>query len=446
MLLKNPRGLQLESGTDTPILGSGFRFSRLAAFVSFVLTGRRPALAAALILGAVLSIAYFNVGSWQKTWDVVHVHAMQKSFADLRTVTHAIDCVRQGRDPYRTGICDPMHRRYNYPQPWLWLKYLGVSPASTNAIGIGLGVAVFSAMIALFDVRTPISGVIAFLITISPPVLLGVERGNIDLVIFSLLTCSILFSSTMAARRRDIFLASVITLTSVLKLYPIVALSAVARSFRGVVLAAISAVIATILIGVTTGSHLLEIGRNTPMSFWFSYGSLALPLAWMHGFRFSLDSTPPVGLRVTMLGVAFLFLVSAIWLSRRNRTILSEYLPPLDEQPLSALAASGGAIFVGSFLMGISFDYRLIFLICTLPLFLRAYDQDRNTKRLLLPCATLAFMWLSASPLSEGAWFAKEFLDWTLFGVLGPWIGLAIWPLSNSPLTPGSATTPPRHC
>src|SRR3954454_13004378 len=71
---------------------------------------RAATLVAFLIITAVLAWGHWYEGSLFWSWDLLGVPRMPPPnlpFTDTISVTHAIDCFRQGFDPYQTGRCDP---------------------------------------------------------------------------------------------------------------------------------------------------------------------------------------------------------------------------------------------------------------------------------------------------------------------------------------------------
>ena len=388
--------------------------------------GRYFVLAAVILFGVVLAVAYLHSKEWSAAWQLLYVPAMDRSFADTRTITYSIDCLAIGGDPYLSRDCDPWSRLYNYPEPWLWLRYLGVSSASTNAIGIGIALAFFSTVVALFRLHSLTTGLIAALAVLSPPVLLGVERGNTDLLIFVALTATIYLTSELPIERRQIANGCAIVPLAVLKLFPIAALAVVARTRNGLYFSIVFAILSFALILLTTGWDLVHVISNTPVTvIGTSYGSSRIVMVAMHdlGLRIGPSATLP---RVIGLCAAIAVFLLSVNVGQRHRACLMLYMPPLQRDARSVLGLAGIAIFLGSFLLGSNFDYRLVFLLCTLPVLLRAYEQDESLKRLTVPILIVIFLWLSR--ISQEILFADELLDWALFSVLSAWLGQSTWP------------------
>jgi hypothetical protein len=94
---------------------------------------------------------------------------------------------------------------------------------------------------------------------------------------------------------------------------------------------------------------------------------------------------------------------------------------PLSETSELVAFRMGALIYVGTFVIGNSFDYRLVFLLLTLPLLLRWPATPRAVgNRVNLPLVTVAVviaaLWIGT--LSEELRLADELVSWTLAGLL----------------------------
>jgi hypothetical protein len=397
-----------------------------------MLTGRRPILLSALVLATGLLLAISITGNPQKAWELLHVRALTPSFADTITFTYQIDCAKMGHDPYHFPACDPWNRPYNYPRPWLWLGALGVSPASTNYIGVAFAVATYFAMAILFSTRTILGGLFALATAISPPILFGVERGNNDQIVFAILVIAFFSTSHRTAGVRTGLRSALIVFLAILKLYPVAAIAFVCRSFRGSLTAIGVAIVSAILVWLTTGANLADIAANTPSTEGISFGYLVLPLKLEHSFLGPKSTAAFVSIIARL--AAFTILAAAILWGAFHPEHVQRVLPAVRDDWLDDVAIAGASIFVLVFLIGTSFDYRLIFLTCVQASSLRYYEDSPHAwKRLIMPIAILVFMWTSASDMSENRLFAivGEILDWLLFALFSAWLAQRIWPVSE---------------
>jgi hypothetical protein len=94
---------------------------------------------------------------------------------------------------------------------------------------------------------------------------------------------------------------------------------------------------------------------------------------------------------------------------------------PLAETADLLAFRTGSLVYVGTFVIGNSFDYRLVFLLLTLPLLLRWPAPPRAAgNRLNLPLVTVAIVMLALwiGTLSQQLRLADELVSWTLAGLL----------------------------
>lgn len=376
---------------------------------------RAAVYAAFLVLLAAISCGYAITGNLRSAWRGVGVASMAPAFADLRSVTHAIDCVEQGRDPYVDWGCDPWVRPYNLPPVWLAFGKLGIDSTWTNILGFALILSVFVAFGLMLATRTWLTAILAFLAMLSPAVLLGMERGNVDLALFTLLVFGVYLGSRLRPLVQVPLMGVLIASLTVLKAFPVAAVLALARTRRGWAIAVVLAIASVAAFVLAADTRLPQILANTPQTFNLSFGSgtlffraadmLGVPYERLFPFRL-VGSLLAAG-----LGLAIFFLVL---FGRLDRVI--EALPRVKlGHAADDLGIACAAMFCFVFLLGSSWIYRLIFLLGVLPLALRAYDESLDRKDAILPAMIVTFLWVSRVPLF---WPLAEVLNWALFAAL----------------------------
>lgn len=168
-----------------------------------LLTGLLPAGTTAVAAGWLLSS---NAWSWWGVRAMELKTTASTSFADLANVTLTANCMRAGID---FTVCDPYGRPF---QPYVVLPArvlaaLGGGSAQTGALGIALVVIYLLTILALGVVlarhwRHGIGGLFAAqavlaIATITPPAMLAIERGQIELLTLALAVVSwLLFAGT----------------------------------------------------------------------------------------------------------------------------------------------------------------------------------------------------------------------------------------------------------
>ena len=386
-----------------------------------------------LFLITYFSMIYLSslVMSYVQFWGYLGVPSISPSFADLRGITSALDCYRQGFDPLIHNPCDPWNRPMNYPRLWLGLSSLGLDQSHTFILGILQAILFYACIFIIIIKRLNVSeGLFYGLILCSPAVMLAVERGNNDLMIFVFLSLAVLMM-----QKRRILPYIFILMASILKLYPIVSIMSALREDKK------RAIIIMLMVGtlfmiymIYTWQDVILIGTTVPRSANLSYGSRVL-----------FDGLNPIFQSITGLGIpehfrtifsftAVLFVLVASYLAIRlgfiqtqNKLMTSQYLDNF---------RIGAIIYIGTFIIGHNFDYRLIFLILTLPQLL-AWIKIQNPLSqvsVFLLIAILVTMWSSFFAVWFSGLFSlvfslektgnhlvfllEEIINWLIFGCL----------------------------
>ena len=319
---------------------------------NFLLSRKKILLACCL---AVLVFArLFTLFGYNNTWGLWNIPTMPPYFADLRSITHGADSYAQGFDPMIENPGDPLQRRLNYPRIWQSLYSIGVNQSHTKYIGI---VIILLFLIGVCLVLPHASNTMILLVmaaVLSPATLLGVERGNVDLFMFFLAAVSV-----VAAQSQYILSAVIILFGFVLKLYPIFGCAVFLKLYRSKFLKhmIIISIIST-LYAFITFSDLLLIMEGTPKGAWLSYG---LNTFWERAMI--LNDTRGVYLKYFSYLAVLLTMGIAFSAMLRN-----DFLPGKQNYAVYFDAfRSGAAIYMGTFLLGNNWDYRLMFLILAIP-------------------------------------------------------------------------------
>jgi hypothetical protein len=390
------------------------------------LPAKWPVLAAVLLVLMALFAGVRTRGSVYEAWRMLQIPSTTPLFADTRTVTNSIDCLARGQDPYVTRACDPWHRLYNYPPIWLDARYLGVSSRSSNFIGIVLSILSVCALLLLFNARSWISAALIFLAVISPSLLFGVARGNIDQLIFFLLVAGFFWIERRRAASKVYFSGLLIVLLTVLKIYPIVAATLFLRYRNGVMKALLVALFAIAALFLTSGHRLATIFANTPQVADVTFGSYPFFLAILQhtvpSWRPLIEARPIIAKIGALLLGSLAAVAGAIYGGRCER-----FLPGIDfKRARGCIAISCLTIFCFVFIAGANFNYRLIFLLGAL-----AYLVDDINERVSegvskgvslrsLPVAILILL-LLWKPIR--LFFPYELLDGTVFVIASAWLG-----------------------
>lgn len=341
-------------------------------------------------------------------WSAFGVPARPSPFIDARNVTAALECRRLGFDPLVENPCDPLGRPMNYPRVWLALRWLGLNQSHTDLLAIAF-VALFLVSVFLLVRRISLGeGILLAVAMCSPSVMFAIERTNMDVVIFSLLVAAVLVWGIRPSWSEALS-PLIVLLAATAKIYPAAALGAfLATRRRRAVMVAVLAGLAFLVYAAVTLDDIQAVARTAPQGQHRSFGARILPAELYHQFfpqRWASDLAKQLVAIVPLLVTAPL-----IWLWGRR------CMPPSHAetgQPLLAFHF-GALTFLGTFLTANNFDYRLIFLLLTLPQLFRwaaaGPGEPRRGLAGLTLVVTLVLLWVSA--YSEALRLADEIVTW----------------------------------
>ena len=303
-------------------------------------------------------------------WDRLGVPAVIPGFFDLRSVTSGWDCAREHLGAWPVNPCDPGGRPENYPRVWMAASILGLGEDDTYLIGSLIAIVFFATAILVLSPRAPLGDALVYGIALcSPAVMFGVERGNVDIALFSIVAAAGL---VMRRTRYGPSVASALILVAaILKLFPIAAVGMLARLPRRAAVACVATVVGVFSVFAAVTFHDIQtIERVLPQGDEYAYG--------LHIFGGWLGRLVGPG-RMWDAVLVVLAIAAAIALRRR----LSDSLGAGSLRELDLFWAGAG-IYVATFALGRSADYRLVFLLLTIPQLLRW-----SSARQVLPIATL---------------------------------------------------------
>jgi len=357
-----------------------------------------------------------------KVWRALGVDALEFRFADLRSQVEAAEIYRAGGDPWLPMANDPWHRPYDYPVWWLQTAEMGLNWHTLDAFGVGQGFLFLASILFVWGRLTPGEGVLGGLFLLSPLVMFGVERGNSDLVTFTLL------SLALALRRIIPLSALIISCAAALKVYPAFGLLALlGRPWRKTLpwLAASCGLL--LLFFFVMRAQFERVGAAVPHLVRGSYGAVA-PLLFFYKYHLHLNP-PPLTFFMQFTADLVLLLVIALAFRFRPRTPLSWADLPWERELFSFRLGAG--IFLGTFGLGTHFNYRIIFLGFCLPLLFKLRTQPGSirvwaTVALTLILVYAGWYWIGGpvpqlAELEQGmAWAMVATLSGILAATLAP--------------------------
>jgi len=345
------------------------------------MTSRRVSAKLALLLlilaGCAVLAASFVIHGYERTWSSLGIYPLSPYFSDARVITASAESHALGFDPMVYNPRHPSGELMDYPRIWQLLFHLGIDQKDTIYFEAAF-VSLFILGIFLFvgEINYAIAVALACGI-FSPAVLMGVERGNNDLVIFFLLAFSL-----MVIRKSAVASAGVIAFAFALKLFPVFAAAVFLKEDRRRFFKFLTGSI--LFLGtycLLLRNEIRAVRAAVSTTDWGSYG---IAVSWLELER--LLHNP--------------FLSKTVCYAVMGATImLCVLLPGRPSEAQDAAADQlhidafrmGASIYIGTYLLGSSFDYRLMFLLFTIPQLTQWLSNSdsrlRRVARITFACA-----------------------------------------------------------
>jgi hypothetical protein len=303
-------------------------------------------------------------------------------FHDLDIWICGIDAMRDGLDPYVVG-CDNAKSYFNYPRLWALFSYVPFITRS-NLVAIGIAqLSLFYTSLYVFVGRLNLFAAIVYsILFLSPAVLVAVERGNCDIIIFLLLMIAVF------AHRTKYQHMGLLLFSAMLKLYPVGAFLSLLNLSRYTVkrrfyfLLFISFCFLSYLI--LQADNMRVVNLQTPRPFGGqTFGLGEIPAALIKYFRISEDVFQ---VSIYLGFIVFMFLLSYRILYRKSVSL------SVDEGIAGFAYLIGSGVFLIACAFGFNFGYRLIFLLFTIPQLLNWLRSGSVVAGALL-CLSVLVVW-----------------------------------------------------
>jgi hypothetical protein len=262
---------------------------------------------------------------------------------------------------------DEQHPYYNYPRAFAWCAKHISALASLREIA-GLQLIIF--IIAAIAVWLRVQGVTFWLavpLMFSPAVALALERANTDLTIFAFI---VLGTLGLSSNRRIVPPAGLALLcaSAALKIYPMFVLMGRAVVLPGkkrvnrTIIGCICVILLVSLEDVLQAAHRTQ--ARGPMSYGMRVPEFYLRYEYAEVFekKFRYIDVQTAGYLLT-IGILAATCCGAVFLIRRG---LSRFWA-FEGADANGLWIAAAAIYVGTYLAGANFDYRLVFLTMLVP-------------------------------------------------------------------------------
>ena len=326
---------------------------------------------AALVFLWLMPLCIFSVAfsrDWVSTWRALGVPAMTPHFLDLQNIPAGVETMHNGGDPLVANPADPLHRPTNYPRIWVYLfSAARITRANVSIVALlfcSLYLACVSALIV--QARRAIEMIVLVVAALSVAPLLAMERGNNDLFVFA-----IVFLGCIATN--PYIRSGALGFAALLKIYPMAAmmLDTIRRPPKQRQIAMLFTALVVVLLALQWRDFSL-IRRGTPASRSLSYGALSLEAEVIHD-SFRLGFSAGAGWVIVLeCWIAGAFAAFYGWKK-------SWEAGGSDANPMYLeLFAAFGAIYAFTYAIGSNWDYRLIFLVPTLPYVLEMARSSSN--------------------------------------------------------------------
>jgi len=340
------------------------------------------------------------------------VPALKYPFLDWDNVSASIDCWKKGVNVYVRNPCDIGRRAFPYSPLWLGAGFVPTGPVWRNVIGLAIGLSFLASLFFAFRPRSRGEAALFTLAGVSSMAAYGVERANVDLLLFVMVVAAGGLGAGPARRRWLAY--GLLFFAGLLKFYPLAGLLTALRE-RFAVLAGVAA--------LTTGgllvfahvyrAQLAAMRANVPG------GKFGYDTFGASNLLFVLPASSDWVRPVVFAALALCALAVAISIARGAGFARALAATGPVERSLLILCA---AIIVGCFFAGQSIVYRGVFLapvVAGLLAMRRASDEAAARRRLAwLTAVILGLMWegawrplLAPSPVVE-IYLVRELLWW----------------------------------
>jgi len=380
--------------------------------------GKSLLIAGIVLIWVVLLVLFHSYG-YNETWELWNVPTLDPVFRDFQLIPGSAESFRNGFEPSIENPYDVGKRIFNYPAFWRLFFYTNITADDTVWI-VALLLILYFISIILFPQKLTISGAILMLLVVfSPASMLLYERGNADLLVFFI--CAMIVLSTDYSANLT---AGLIVFGAVVKMFPLFGIIVLLKEAKQVFWKLASAsILFMVVYGLLTFQSQSAAWNTTMRGDGLSYGSFVF-FTRLGGYMQELNPgmlSDGMWLIVFEVVALALILFAAIPAVRVSDSLGASY-----ERNLAAFRM-GAAIYVGTFLLGNNWDYRLAFLVFVIPQ-LSEWIFQNNQKWRLVAIATLVSIMLSCwnllvridlpfIPLKDPAnriFIIDEFINWLL--------------------------------
>jgi len=344
--------------------------------------GKSLLIAGIVLMWIVIGILFATLG-YGETWTLWGVPTHPPVFRDFLLIPGSAESFRHGFEPTIENPYDPGQRIFNYPAFWRLFFYTNISMDDTVWIVLIFLTLYFISLVVFPGKLTKSASMMMLFVIFSPASMLLYERGNADLMVFPICVAIIILSVSS-----PYWTAGLIAFGSVVKMFPLFGLTVLMKDSRKRFwLLSIVIIVILIVYSLITISSQQAAWTTTMRGDGLSYGSFVF-ITRLGDYvqsttRISVDLYYP-----TAEVLALLFIVVPFISAVRSPFQFSSS----DERNLAAFRM-GASIYIGTFLLGNNWDYRLAFLVFVIPQLAEwLRDREANSKTFLITFTALLFL------------------------------------------------------
>ena len=371
-----------------------------------------------LLLGVTAGPAFHSQARARLPW------MLDPLFHDWHVIRRGWEMTRAGGDAL--GALD---QPYNYPRVVLLGAYAGGLAVPAAVAGLGTAAAFLACVVGLLWPRSAVEAIVAAALVASPPMLLMLERANLDAWVFILVVGGLAWLARAPATRGAVGAGTaLLAAAAMMKLYPAIVLLGVAGLWRGA-RRAMAVVGLAVLAGwvAVSSEEIALILRKTTRGLEPAYGRM------LAGSRYYVEVLMPqvagagsgrilrelMGWSLVGCLAVFGLAVGVGWWRR------SRIAAVMKTDCTGGWFVGGSLIYAGTFLLGSNWSYRLVFLLLCVPALWRAGTVPRARPWAGAALAGVMVMLLAPLHLGLGWFLAGEGVAWLLaVALLGTACGL----------------------
>ncbi len=376
-------------------------------------------LIAGIILMWMLLLILFKGYGYNRTWKLWGVPTLTPIFRDFQLIPGSAESFRNGFEPSMENPYDVGQRIFNYPAFWRLFFYTNITADDTVWIVVLLLILYFVSVVLFPQKVTVLGALLMLLVVFSPASMLLYERGNADLLVFFICVMVVLAADYSAN-----LTAGLIVFGAIVKMFPLLGITVLLKEPKQKFwkLAVGCVLFMVVYAGLTFQSQ--DAAWNTTMrGDGASYGSFVLFTRlgdYLQEFFPGLLSSGMWQILFEILALLLILFAGILAIQE------SDPLDGLYERDLAAFRM-GASIYVGTFLLGNNWDYRLAFLVLVIPqlsYWIFAGDKKYRSVTIGVMIAVLISCWhfllkfdLSFIPLKDPVnrnFIIDEFINWLL--------------------------------